>query len=195
MTFTKADHIENLKEGDWIVVIGLIDDPPPEQPERNPWEEFPVWPYASARRKPTSWTPVGNPDRSITFAPNGIPYYILAIDVPFVGVTDGCSLKASIDIRRVQIRKVSDRYAEMMNRFTSDFGWTDDGRVIPVPDKEEFSTSKDSSPSEDSPTCYCYYCGTKTEPQQAPSFAPGSIAYVCPNQSCRGYGQAIGFSP
>lgn len=100
-------HVEDLKQTDWVVVVDTMEE-----------EEY-----------TTVYTPEGS--MSINMRPrdknvpkiDGMPYCVLAVSFPFIGVTNGVSGKFAIDMRKVRVRKVTEEYAMLMAPFVNDYDW------------------------------------------------------------------------
>lgn len=90
-----SEHVENLRPGDFIVVIG----------DRDREAHRPTTPFMAifeCERRPLA--------EDLT----GVPLKVLAVEPPFVCITDG-ETREAIDIRRWQIRKVSRAYVRAMS--------------------------------------------------------------------------------
>ena len=78
---------EDLKKGHYIVITGLKNQ---EEPE--PFGMFPF-----PRQKPSF---------------NGEPLQVIAVDLPFISITDVRGRVGALDFREVEIRKVTTHYAD-----------------------------------------------------------------------------------
>ncbi len=95
----EREHVENLKPGHFVVVIGFSDDS--TEVAYNPaWGE-----YEPVRRRKL----------------DGRPFRIIHIEPPFLIVADGKN-RRTIDIRDVFVRKVSRRYVEVLHDRTTSSG-------------------------------------------------------------------------
>ena len=99
----------------------------------------------------------------------GEPFCILAINLPFVGVTNG-SMKTAFDVRTTQLRKVDDEYSSVMNSFVNDMEWDyENGKFIPI---------SDALVEEDRTCPYCSEELMRVETKE-------KWRYICTNSDCK----------
>ncbi len=94
-----AEHFENLKAGDWVVVTGHRHHDEVKESE-PPQMEFSMFgPVTSRKEKPEY---------------SGMPVRIMAVAFPFICVANGHQPTHALDMRVFRVNKVSLKYAKAM---------------------------------------------------------------------------------
>lgn len=94
-----AEHFENLKAGDWVVVTGHRHHD--EVDDSEPQVEYSMFGMPSMSRKQ-------KPEYS------GMPVRIMAVAFPFICVANGQQPTHALDMRVFRVNKVSLKYAKAM---------------------------------------------------------------------------------
>ena len=172
--------IDDLSVSDWIVITDVFDDEDTTQYD-NPQG---TWVWGQFRPNTVEDVPLNE-------RVGGEPLCILAIGLPFIGVTNG-EQRFAIDIRRTAVQKVPDEYGAVMCRINKDVYYDEGSNTfVPSPPSEEenvgegacwrYAGPASNSESVESGMCYCPRCGEK----MAERLFNEQWIKICQNPECR----------
>lgn len=163
--------IDDLSLGDWVVVTSIRPQDTKDSTSSFLNGEPPSFAYGTI--DPT--------ENYRAIAPvNGCPLQIIAIGLPFVGVTSGDG-KTALDVREVTLQKVSLDYAAMMNVLVNDW----DAEEVQTPEGTYTRFIPDLGeeippPIPDDPQTICPGCEEKYHLQYSVSSREWSYACLTP---------------